>query len=94
MALLDCQVAMLANLGVGDLGPARRRSAWAIAPEHRPYQVFHAADGHIILAVGNDRQFARFCAVAGAPSWRRSAFARNADGFATGRRWCPCSPRR
>jgi len=30
-----------------------------------PYQVFETADGHIILAVGNDGQFARFCAVAG-----------------------------
>ena len=68
MALLDTQVAMLANLGAGYL-------ATGIAPQRAgnahqnivPYQVFEVADGHLILAVGNDAQFARFCAVAGAP---------------------------
>lgn len=68
MALLDTQVAMLANLGAGYL-------ATGIAPQRAgnahqnivPYQVFEVADGHLILAVGNDAQFARFCAVAGHP---------------------------
>ena len=66
MALLDTQVAMLANLGAGYLAtgvaPQRARNA------HQnivPYQVFEAADGHLILGVGNDAQFVRFCAVAG-----------------------------
>ena len=65
MALLDTQVAMLANLGAGYLvtGVAPQRAGNA----HQnivPYQVFEVADGHLILAVGNDGQFARFCAVA------------------------------
>jgi len=45
-----------------------------------PYQVFEAADGHLILAVGNDGQFARFCEVAGCPALARDPrYARNAD---------------
>ncbi len=68
MALLDTQVAMLANLGAGYL-------ATGIAPERAgnahqnivPYQVFEVADGHVILAIGNDRQYAKFCEVAGRP---------------------------
>jgi crotonobetainyl-CoA:carnitine CoA-transferase CaiB-like acyl-CoA transferase len=68
MALLDTQVAMLANLGAGYLvtGIAPQRAGNA----HQnivPYQVFEVADGHLILAVGNDAQFRRFCAVAGRP---------------------------
>jgi crotonobetainyl-CoA:carnitine CoA-transferase CaiB-like acyl-CoA transferase len=66
MALLDTQVAMLANLGANYLvtGVAPKRAGNA----HQnivPYQVFEVADGHLILAVGNDAQFERFCAVAG-----------------------------
>jgi crotonobetainyl-CoA:carnitine CoA-transferase CaiB-like acyl-CoA transferase len=68
MALLDTQVAMLANLGANYLvtGQAPRRAGNA----HQnivPYQVFEVADGHLILAVGNDAQFQRFCNAAGAP---------------------------
>ena len=80
MALLDTQVAMLANLGAGYLatGVAPQRAGNA----HQnivPYQVFEVADGHLILAVGNDGQFARFCAVAGCPELAADArFARNA----------------
>jgi len=81
MALLDTQVAMLANLGAGYLatGMAPQRAGNA----HQnivPYQVFEVADGHLILAVGNDGQFGRFCAVAGSPELARDPrFARNAD---------------
>ena len=72
MALLDTQVAMLANLGANYLatGVAPRRAGNA----HQnivPYQVFEVADGHVILAVGNDAQFTRFCAVAGCPELAR-----------------------
>jgi len=43
-----------------------------------PYQVFEVADGHVILAVGNDGQFAKFCEVAGRPELARDErFARN-----------------
>jgi len=62
MALLDAQVAMLANLGshalVGGEVPPRQGNAHANIV---PYQVFAVADGHLIVAVGNDRQFARLC---------------------------------
>ena len=45
-----------------------------------PYQVFAASDGHIIVAVGNDAQFVKFCEVAGRPDLARDPrFARNAD---------------
>ena len=80
MALLDTQVAMLANLGAGYLatGVAPQRAGNA----HQnivPYQVFEVADGHLILAVGNDGQFARFCTVAGCPELAADPrFARNA----------------
>jgi crotonobetainyl-CoA:carnitine CoA-transferase CaiB-like acyl-CoA transferase len=36
-----------------------------------PYQSFATSDGHLVLAVGNDAQFARFCEVAGAPDLAR-----------------------
>ena len=81
MALLDTQVAMLANLGANYLvtGAAPQRAGNA----HQnivPYQVFEAADGHLILAVGNDAQFVRFCEVAGRPELARDErFVRNAD---------------
>ncbi|WAC62900.1 CaiB/BaiF CoA-transferase family protein [Pseudoxanthomonas sp. SL93] len=62
MALLDTQVAMLANLGshylVGGEVPSRQGNAHANIV---PYQVFAVADGHLIVAVGNDRQFTRLC---------------------------------
>jgi len=80
MALLDTQVAMLANLGANYLvtktAPGRAGNA------HQnivPYQVFEVADGHLILAVGNDGQFERFCAVAGCAELAQDIrFARNA----------------
>ena len=70
MALLDVQVAMLANLSstyfVSGEAPARMGNA------HQnivPYHVFRAADEFLIVAVGNDSQFAKFCEVIGAPEW-------------------------
>ena len=65
-ALLDVQVAMLANQASGYLCSARVPQRQGNAhPSIVPYQVFESADGHLVLAVGNDGQFARFCAVAG-----------------------------
>jgi crotonobetainyl-CoA:carnitine CoA-transferase CaiB-like acyl-CoA transferase len=79
MALLDTQVAMLANLGANYL--VTRQVPRRAGNAHQnivPYQVFEVADGHLILAVGNDGQFARFCAVAGLPELARDErFARN-----------------
>ncbi len=81
MALLDTQVAMLANLGANYLctgkAPGRMGNAHANIV---PYQVFEASDGHLILAVGNDKQFAKFCEIAGHPEWTADPrFLRNAD---------------
>ena len=68
LALLDVQVAVLANQAmnclVGGKAPQRLGNAH---PNIVPYQAFATRDGHIILAVGNDGQFAKFCAVAGRP---------------------------
>ncbi len=66
LALLDVQVATLANqamnyLASGD-NPKRLGNAH---PNIVPYQAFQTADGYLILAVGNDAQFARFCDLAG-----------------------------
>jgi crotonobetainyl-CoA:carnitine CoA-transferase CaiB-like acyl-CoA transferase len=68
MALLDTLVAFNANQILnywcsGEI-PLRFGNAHANIV---PYEVFHSADGHIILAVGNDTQFAAFCRVAGRP---------------------------
>lgn len=68
MALLDTQVGVLANQAMNYLasGKAPKRMGNA-HPNIVPYQVFPCADGYFIAAVGNDGQFARFCAVLGAP---------------------------
>ncbi|MEY4416625.1 MAG: hypothetical protein RIQ53_3918 [Pseudomonadota bacterium] len=80
-ALLDTQVAMLANQAanarIGGLRPTRMGNAH---PNIVPYQVFATANGHLVLAIGNDGQFARFCALAGRPEVAADPrFARNAD---------------
>ncbi len=78
LALLDVQVAMLANQAESYLvtgsAPARLGNSH---PSIVPYQSFAARDGHVVIAVGNDGQFARLCEVAG-----RSDLARD-DRFAT-----------
>lgn len=66
MSLLDCSVAMLANQTMNAL--ASGVSPHRLGNEHpniAPYQVVPVKDGHIILAVGNDAQFRRFCEVVG-----------------------------
>lgn len=70
MALLDVQVACLANQAMNYLttGAAPRRLGNA-HPNIVPYQDFPTADGDFILTVGNDNQFRRFAAVAGQPQW-------------------------
>ncbi len=68
LALLDTQIAMLANQAmnylVGGDVPGRLGSAH---PNIAPYQVVAASGGHFMLAVGNDSQFARLCEVLGLP---------------------------
>ena len=67
ISLLDSQVSVLANQALNYLvsGKVPKR----LGNEHPnivPYQTFETADGHIIMAVGNDRQFAQFCRIIGA----------------------------
>jgi crotonobetainyl-CoA:carnitine CoA-transferase CaiB-like acyl-CoA transferase len=67
MALMDCAVAMLANQAMNYLASGRSPSRLGNAhPNIAPYQVFAVADGHVIVAVGNDRQFGGLCRAIGA----------------------------
>ena len=80
MALFDTQLAMLANQASNALisgkDPPRQGNTH---PNIVPYQPFAAADQPIIIAVGNDRQFARLAAMLGAPEWTADErFANNA----------------
>jgi len=70
MALLDVGMAILANQAAGFLNtgkvPQRQGNSH---PSLAPYQDFPTADGAMLLAIGNDGQFARFCEAAGKPEW-------------------------
>ncbi|WP_332672906.1 CaiB/BaiF CoA transferase family protein [Aromatoleum sp.] len=69
LALLDVQVACLANQAMNYLATGRNPSRLGNAhPNIVPYQDFPTADGYMILAIGNDAQFTRFCAEAGQPA--------------------------
>jgi crotonobetainyl-CoA:carnitine CoA-transferase CaiB-like acyl-CoA transferase len=79
-ALLDCQVAMMANLGASYLLSGERPQR--VGNHHAaiaPYEVLPTSDGYIILAIGNDRQFRAFCAVAGVALADDPRFANNDD---------------
>jgi crotonobetainyl-CoA:carnitine CoA-transferase CaiB-like acyl-CoA transferase len=67
-ALVDSQVGVLANQALNFLvsGKVPKRLGNA-HPNIVPYQVFPVADGHIIIATGNDNQFAKLCSVLGEP---------------------------
>jgi formyl-CoA transferase len=80
MALFDTQLAMLANQASNALisgkDPPRQGNTH---PNIVPYQPFDAADQPIIIAVGNDRQFARLARICGHPEWTSDErFASNA----------------
>ncbi|WP_422009999.1 CaiB/BaiF CoA transferase family protein [Roseateles sp.] len=81
MALFDTQLAMLANLGSNYLCSGKAPGRMGNAHQNIvPYQTFEASDGYLILAVGNDRQFAKFCEIAGRPEWAADVrFATNAE---------------
>ncbi|MFT3717394.1 CaiB/BaiF CoA transferase family protein [Pseudorhodoferax sp.] len=74
MALLDVGMAILANQATGYLNtgqvPQRQGNTH---PSLAPYQDFPTADGAMLLAIGNDGQFARFCEAAGHPEWAQDA---------------------
>jgi crotonobetainyl-CoA:carnitine CoA-transferase CaiB-like acyl-CoA transferase len=84
MALMDAQVAALANQALNYLvsGNSPRRLGNA-HPNLVPYQVFKVADGHIIIATGNDRQARDLCRVLGVEALAEDArFRSNADRVA------------
>ncbi|GIT86825.1 MULTISPECIES: CaiB/BaiF CoA transferase family protein [Roseobacter] len=68
LSLVDAQMAWLINEGTNYLTsgklPVRRGNAH---PNIVPYEAFGCSDGHVLVAVGNDAQFARFCDVLGCP---------------------------
>lgn len=70
LSLFDVQVACLANQAsnflVGGNVPSRLGNGH---PNIVPYEDFPTADGYMVLAIGNDDQFARFCAIADRPEW-------------------------
>jgi formyl-CoA transferase len=80
MALLDVQVGMIANMNMNYLvsGRAPKRMGNAHA-NIVPYQVFDAADGQFVVAVGNDGQFAKLCEAAGQTFHQDPRFIRNED---------------
>ena len=79
--LFDSAAAMMATMSHNYLVTGTPPSRIGNAHQNIvPYEVFACADGHLILAVGNDAQFAKFCAVAGKPEWSADArFAKNSD---------------
>ena len=81
MALLDTQVGVLANQALNffasGVAPTRMGNAH---PNLVPYQVFPVADGHIVIATGNNGQFAKLCDVLGIPALPRDpAYLNNVD---------------
>ena len=81
MALFDCAVAAMANQTLNYLStgtPPGRIGNYH--PNLTPYQVFDCADGHIIIAIGNDAQYSRLCALLDLPEMAEAPeFATNAD---------------
>ena len=81
MALFDVMIGMLANMNMNYLvtnqAPGRAGNAHANIV---PYQVFAASDGYVVIAVGNDGQYRKFCEVAGRPDLAADLrFRTNAD---------------
>jgi formyl-CoA transferase len=70
IALYDSQIALLANAASNYLCSGEVPGRWGNA--HRsivPYAAFQAADDYLILAIGNDEQWQRFCVAAGVAAW-------------------------
>lgn len=74
LALMDCTLAMLTNIAQFTLtsgeNPPRVGNAHTTIV---PYQAFEASDGWMVVAVGNDTQFARLCAILGHAEWAQDA---------------------
>ena len=70
LALADCTLASLVNVAQGALLTGERPRRWGNAhPQIVPYEAFATADGHLVLAVGADRQWQRFCSAVGRDEW-------------------------
>ncbi len=68
LGLLDVQVAMLANMNMNYLSTGQAPQRWGNAHANIvPYQTFATADGHIIVAAGNDQQYSKFVELGGQP---------------------------
>lgn len=66
LSLLDCMTGVLANQAMNYLASGKCPTRLGNAhPNIVPYQVFPVADGHIIIACGNDRQYASLCEILG-----------------------------
>ncbi len=91
LSLLDTQVAMLANQNLNYLLTGRVPQRMGSAhPNLVPYQAMPAKDGAFMLAIGNDRQFADFCRIAGRESLAQDPrFASNAARVANRRELIP-----
>jgi crotonobetainyl-CoA:carnitine CoA-transferase CaiB-like acyl-CoA transferase len=81
IALWEAQVASLSNVATSFLADGRPPARHGTGhPTIVPYQQFATLDGHIVLAVGNDEQFTRFCEAAGSPELAADArFQTNAE---------------
>lgn len=80
LALHDAQVAWLINAATTFLNSAESPQRWGNGHASIvPYQAFATSDGHLILAIGNEAQFRRFCEVAGRAWADDPRFATNAD---------------
>jgi crotonobetainyl-CoA:carnitine CoA-transferase CaiB-like acyl-CoA transferase len=86
LAMFDVQAAFLANQAMNWLiGGRTPEQGGNRHPNIQPQDVFPCADGEIVLAVGNDGQFAKLCAAIGRPGWASDErFARNAGRVANG----------
>ncbi len=79
LALADCSLAALVNVVEGVLVTGERPRRYGNAhPQIVPYEAFRTADGYLVLGIGNDGQWQRFCAAAGCADWARDTrFATN-----------------
>jgi crotonobetainyl-CoA:carnitine CoA-transferase CaiB-like acyl-CoA transferase len=70
LALADCTLAALVNVAQSTLVTGKRPRRWGNAhPQIVPYEAFATSDGHLVLAVGADRQWERFCRAVGRDDW-------------------------
>lgn len=70
LALADCTLASLVNVAQATLLTGERPTRWGNAhPQIVPYEAFATADGHLVVAIGADRQWQRFCRAVNQDDW-------------------------